>query len=244
MIAGAAPASGPAAPPECPWYALAEYGPPNVKWCEERLCALVNEPANAWSNLAFVAAAVAVAALARRGAPLSSPVLRAFPALLVLLGACSFAYHATNVLVTQLLDFFGMYLLCLSLLMINAARLGLLASRWVVRASLLGSAALALLTGLLAQFGAPIQALVGALVAAIVATELRCPGRRPGRPFALALALLGAAGLCSALDVTRVWCDPQDHVLQGHALWHLLAACGLVAAFVHYRRVDHELAGP
>lgn len=229
-------------PPECPWQTLAQYGPPNVKWCEERLCALVNEPANAWSNLAFVAAALAVAALARRGAPLRSTALRAYPALLVLLGACSFAYHATNVLVTQLLDFFGMYLLCLSLLAINAARLGRLAPRRVIPASLLGSAALSLVTGLLTRAGAPIQALVGALIAAVVATELRCPGPRPGRTFALALALLGAAALCSALDVTRVWCDPADHVLQGHAVWHVLSAGGLVAAFVHYRRVDDELA--
>ena len=34
--------------PGCPWHALAEFGQANVKWCEQRLCAWVNEPANAW----------------------------------------------------------------------------------------------------------------------------------------------------------------------------------------------------
>ena len=40
--------------------------------------------------------------------------------------------------------------------------------------------------------------------------------------------------LCSALDVTRVWCDPENHWLQGHAAWHLLSAASLVALYRFY----------
>jgi hypothetical protein len=30
-------------------------------------------------------------------------------------------------------------------------------------------------------------------------------------------------------------CDPESHVLQGHAIWHVLAASSLLALFGFYR---------
>ena len=41
--------------PGCPWFeSVQTYGVPNVKWCENTLCSIVNEPANAYSNFLFV----------------------------------------------------------------------------------------------------------------------------------------------------------------------------------------------
>ena len=41
--------------PQCPWYeAQQAYGPPNVNWCEQTVCHIINEPANTWSNLIFL----------------------------------------------------------------------------------------------------------------------------------------------------------------------------------------------
>ena len=37
---------------DCPW---SNWAPATISFCEERLCAWVVEPSNAWSNLAFVA---------------------------------------------------------------------------------------------------------------------------------------------------------------------------------------------
>ena len=91
-------------PPGCPWHELSAYGLPNVNWCEAPLCAYVGEPANAWSNLAYVLVALAIA-LVQRGE--RSPLLRRFAAAVATVGVCSFAYHASNVHVTQILDFFG-----------------------------------------------------------------------------------------------------------------------------------------
>lgn len=235
---------GPMPPSDCPWQALAAYGPPNVKWCEERLCAWIGEPANAWSNLAFVLVALAIHARARG---LRGP-LRRFAPTVALVGATSFVYHASNTAITQLLDFFGMYLFCGLLLALNAARLGWLSARRLLPVLLASTLALTAVTAVLVRRGAPIQAIVLALIAAIVATEA-VARRRVGRryrlgAFAAALALLAAALACSLLDATRVWCDPSDHVLQGHAAWHVLSALSLLAAFVHYRQfADGALAG-
>lgn len=224
--------------PGCPWHALAAYGPANVKWCEERLCAWVNEPANAWSNLAFVLVAAAIAAMDRGRR--TGGLRRAYAPIVAAIGATSFAYHASNVWLTQVLDFLGMYLLCCLLLGHNVVRLGWLSARALPRAYAAAVAGLTLVTAAIARVGAPIQAIVLALIVLIVATEVLCRRRAVYRlgAFLAAAALLAAALACSLLDATRVWCDPTDHVLQGHAAWHVLSALSLLAAYVHVRQFD------
>ena len=234
-----------AAGPACPWHTIAGLGPPNIKWCEERLCAWVNEPANAWSNLAFVLVALLVAHVVRRDR-LSSAPLRRFAPTVALVGVGSFVFHASNTYLTQLLDFCGMYLFCGLLLGINAARLGWLAPRRVMPAVFGGALALTGFTAIVVRWQAPIQLIVLGLVVAIVVSEAVC--RRRSRPapsarrFLLAVVLLAAALVCSLLDATRRWCVPEDHVWQGHAAWHVLSALSLLAAFFHYRPFDRELA--
>ena len=44
----------PSLDPQCPWYELSEIAKPNVKWCEAPVCSWITEPANTWSNLAFI----------------------------------------------------------------------------------------------------------------------------------------------------------------------------------------------
>lgn len=231
-------------PESCPWSALASYGPPNIKWCEARLCAWVNEPANAWSNLAFVAVALVIVWVARRdrqARDADAPVLRRFAPTVALVGLGSFIYHASNTYLTQLLDFLGMYLFCGLLLGLNAARLGWLAPRRVMTVVSLGALGLTVVTAVVVRFGAPIQLNIAVLVAAIVITEARCGPARRGA-FYLALALLLAGVVASFLDASRRWCDPGDHLVQGHALWHVLSALSLLAAYFHYRRLGPALA--
>lgn len=229
-------------PASCPWHALERLGPPNVKWCEARLCAWVNEPANAWSNLAFVAVALAIVWISRADPP-SAPSLRRFAPTVALVGLGSFIFHASNTYVTQLLDFLGMYLFCGLLLGLNAARLGWIAPRRVTAVVLLGALGLTAITAVIVRYGAPIQLNVLLLVLAIVVTEARCGPARRGA-FYGALALLAAGLLASYLDVSRSWCDPDDHFFQGHALWHLLSALSLLLSYFHYRRFDTALARP
>ena len=51
------------------------------------------------------------------------------------------------------------------------------------------------------------------------------------------LLLLGLGALCSTLDLSRVWCDPQNHWLQGHAAWHVFTAASLYVMFRFYGRL-------
>jgi hypothetical protein len=223
-------------PGACPWHALAAYGPANIKWCEERVCAWVNEPANAWSNLAFVAVALAIHALGRGSRAVG--LQRWFAPLVAAMGACSFVFHASNVWLTQVLDFLGMYLFCGLLLGLNAARLGWLGAAELPRVYAWAVAGLTAVTAVIVRYGAPIQMIVFALIVGIVATEALAQRRARGRLgwFFAALGLLAAAITCSLLDASRVWCDPGDHVVQGHAAWHVLSALSLLPAYVHYQQ--------
>ncbi len=227
--------------PGCPWYGLSELRLPNVDWCEAQRCAYVVEPANAWSNLAYVLVAALLWWLARGSA---APQLRFFAPAAAIVGAASGIYHASYTFVLQVLDFLGMYVFCYLLITLNLRRLGALSPRgWRRRfwQLVLGTT---LLTVAVDFLEVPIQGLVFLLIVAIVATELWLMRRQPGasqRYFALALGLLTTGAIFSALDVTRTWCDPTHPFLQGHALWHVLSALSLVAAYLHYRQFEEQL---
>lgn len=217
----------------CPW---SGFTPPNVDWCEENLCAWVVNPADTWSNLAYLAAGLWMLHAARGR---NAPGLGFFGPAAIAVGLCSGIYHASYTYALQLLDFLGMYLFCFLVLVLNARRL-----RWIdegaqARWYLGGVAALSAATPLLFETGLPIQGLVFVLILAGVGQEIALARRADGRapayaPFAAALALLTGAAVFSALDVTRTWCDPDDHWIQGHALWHVLSAAALVALFYFY----------
>lgn len=230
-------------PPGCPWHELSQYGLPNVNWCEETLCAVINEPANAWSNLAYILVAAVLFWIAR---PSQSAAMKRFAPAVFTVGTLSFCYHATNVHITQVLDFLAMYIFCYLLLLINVQRLGLIKGS-AMRVALLGSTLLSTaLTAGLVRIGFPIQSLIAALTLAIVVTELllyrRAQQSYSLRYFGLSLLALLAGTACSAVDATRRLCDPQNHFLQGHAAWHLLSALSLLLSYFHFRQFDKDLS--
>lgn len=227
--------------PGCPWYELSELRIPNVDWCELQRCAWVVEPANTWSNLAYVGVGVALWLAARN---VGSGHLRFFAPAAAIVGLSSGIYHASYTFVLQILDFFAMYVFCYLLITLNLRRLGLLGpDDWWRRfwQLVLGTTALTVGVDFLEI---PIQGLVLLLILTIVGTELWI--RRSGeeaslRFFVLSVALLTAGSVFSMLDLSRTWCDPTHPFLQGHAIWHLLSATSLWAAFFHYRQFEEAL---
>lgn len=229
--------------PGCPWYALSELRLPNVDWCELQRCAWVVEPANTWSNLAYVAVGGALWLVARRQ---GSPHLRAFAPAALLVGLASGIYHASYTFVLQIFDFLAMYVFCYLLLTLNLRRLGALDARswWPRYVQLVG--ATTALTVALDFLGVPIQGIVLVLIVTLVASELwlwRRDRRVRLAGFALAVGLITTGAAFSLLDVTRTWCDPTHPFLQGHAIWHVLSALSLVAAYLHYAQFAETLSG-
>lgn len=183
--------------------------------------AAIQQPANTWSNLAFYF--VGVLALARGWTPGS--VAFAFSCLL--LGTGSLLFHATVTREFQWLDVAGMYV-ALAAVAARAVHDAFgVPWRWTLPAFSLVSAALVAFKWVL-NTTLVMVALAGIAAAGMVRTLRRGHGRAMAALLPLGLIALGYG--IRALDVGRVVCDPES-LVQGHAIWHLLSAASLYAAW-------------
>lgn len=219
--------------PGCPW---SGFTPPNVNWCEEELCSWVVNPADTWSNAAYVLAGLWMWQAARGRARSD---LALFGPAAVVVGVFSGIYHASYTYALQLFDFAGMYLFCCLVIALNAVRLGWITRARRLRFYLAGVVLFTAATPAVFETGVPIQGLVLLLILFAVGQEWALSRRAAAArvrygAFFVALLLLGAGAAFSALDVSRTWCDPANHWLQGHALWHVLSASALLALFHFY----------
>ncbi len=225
------PSNVPVLPAGCPW---SGWWPPNLKWCESNLCGWITTPANTWSNLAYLLVAVL---LWRRAARTGSGTCRAFAHVLFWLGLFSFLYHASYTFFFQVFDFLGMFMLLFLFLVLNLRRAGVVGPGGQLRVYLSGVLSFTALVIPMYFMAIRYQALVTLLTATVLLQEARIwlggARTRYGR-FAAAMTLLGVATGFSALDVTHTWCVPDNHWVQGHALWHVFGAASLYQAALFY----------
>ncbi len=229
--------------PGCPWYDMnQQFGDANVKWCEERLCTWFNEPANTWSNLGYMILALVVVA---QGFKLTDRLQRKtsfiYGVAMFICGAFSFWYHASNNYLTQVFDFVGMFIWAGFLVVSNLQRLGTVAQRQFIPvyvALILGCTAL---VPAMKAVHIPYQLIVLGLGIVIAVTEVFATKRNTGlaishRWFGLGLATIVLAEVFSILDMKRVLCMPQNHIIQGHAIWHVIGAVGIYFVYLFYRQ--------
>lgn len=230
----------PPLPPGCPW---SGWALPDIKHCEANLCAWVAAPANAWSNLAYLAAGALILRRARPGGLLSA---RGLGWVALAVGAASFAFHASYTWAGQVLDYAGMFLLTGWALARALLRAGALDERGAAAAwGLLFAASLAALFAFRA-LGWGVQGVMLAQVLALVSLELRLLARRDAPAYGAlwaALALVGAGYACWHLDHSGRFCRPDDHLFQLHAAWHGLTAAALALLWRFHEGVDAARAG-
>lgn len=225
----------PPLPAGCPW---ADWAPPNLKWCEDNVCGWITTPANTWSNVAYFVAAWLIWREARHA---KAAELRWFAPAALALGLGSFAYHASYTFAFQVLDFVGMYLVIFLFIVMNLRRAGVATPGTAPRYYAAGVLALTGAMLAMARYGLPYQLTVLVLAGVILVQELRLPRPAAAAAYAdlrLAWGFFAAALACSMLDLTRVLCDPSNHWLQGHAVWHVLSALGIHRGFRFYSALD------
>lgn len=224
-----------------PWSFLAQFGAPNVDWCEAGLNSWITEPANTWSNLAYVAVALLTWKVSRA---FKGSLLRFFAPATLALGIFSGSYHASNTFALQIFDFLGMFLVFLIPLFINLQRLRVNKDWTSDHMYFLTSVLATLSIPFWAGIGFPYQALIGLLAVLIFATEaaIRWKARSPAtyRPYVFALVFFGLGAGASAADVTRLLCEPSNHWLQGHAVWHVLTATAIYFCFGFYSKITRD----
>jgi hypothetical protein len=231
---------------DCPWHGLAAwFGAPNIKWCEQTVCAWISEPANAWSNVGYFLAGAFIIHQARSCAKLAEKHLRALGHSVLFMGLMSFVYHASNAFPGQWLDFIGMFLMFGSIIERNfdCLNIGHASRRRLLVLSLVGVFSLIIPFLYSIRFQYQILVVVFALLAfALEFIVWRRVRSRSSRFLLVAAILFLAAFLASVLDHGRWYCNPVSRWLHGHVFWHLLSACGFVALAAHWRQSDLESA--
>lgn len=220
-------------PEGCPWSGFQQ---PNVDWCEAELCSWITNPADTWSNLAYMLLAVVMWYDARRR---GSRTLAMFGPASFVTGLFSFAYHASYTFFLQFFDFVGMFVFGMLIVTVNLRRAGFLSAKQQVRFYLGSVIVLSALVPPMYYLGLPFQGLVLVMILFTIGQEIHLwsSTNRHGY-FLLTLALFAAGAACSALDLSRIWCDPHDHWVQGHAFWHVLTALALYSVYIFFTQFE------
>ncbi len=216
-------------------------------FCEAPRAGWIRQPANTWSNLAFVVAGLAVAWYAvdraRLGLTMGTHpgLATAYAVLVVLLGPGSMAMHATQ---TDL----GGHVDLLSMFLVSAFALGYALMRFVHRGPALFALVflVAVVAGMAVQLRGGSVPLVGHVgnaafglqLLTAVAVEVALVRRGSAQQdVAWGLASITVLSVAFAIWTTgrqgQGWCRP-DSLLQQHAAWHTLCAVAAYLLFRHY----------
>lgn len=193
----------------------------------------IRQPANAWSSLAVTAAGVGIVATAGgRGRARD----RLLGTAIALSGTAAFAAHSSTTEWAYRFDGAAIVLV-VALPAIYDWRPGIPpVTAAILATSLAGTGAALGATGT--------NTLAVALAAVFLAAQpRRLRTRRPAPALAAALLLGGGAVLRAAADSDGPWCDPGS-LAQGHAVWHVAAAAGLLALVGYLRSGDRRRTRP
>jgi hypothetical protein len=232
----------PGLPTDHVWNFLGAWGWANVDWCEATMMGYVTEPANTWSNLVYIFAGLF---LFRRDKG-THRLVQLMPWALMMLGLLSGFYHATNAWITQLGDFVGMFMVASIPLLINLEKGGLKkAGSFSTYFLVITLSTIMTIVGHLAHL--PIQGMIGLFFGMVLVSEMILMKTSPLKSYKhlfLTLASFAVAISFSALDVSRTMCDPHNHIIQGHALWHCFSALGVFFADSYARESSSRSEKP
>jgi len=202
----------------------------SVRFCEDRICGWIAEPANAWSNLAFIVMGVFL--LMRTRSDGRTPLYLA-GVTSILVGLGSFAFHATGTFIGEFADLSAMFLIGSLMVTMEANRFAAM-KMWQLTAFYLGlSVGSMLLVLVFRKIGI---VLFGVQIALVYVSNILWKARkakvvhryafRLGATFAVALGIW-------ILDLTGVVCRPSNHVFTGHSAWHILTALCIYFFYRH-----------
>jgi hypothetical protein len=208
-------------------------GSPTIQFAEDNLPGCIAQPANTFSNLAFVFVAMMIFYSLRKE-KFSSLYL--FPVIYILIGLSSGCYHASSTFVGQFFDFFSIYMLG-SLLIYSSAKI--LSNRYKNILSI-SSVLITVLLGVILWFAPYMRIYIAFLeLFLLIYIEFNVKQKYPNynsKNFLSALLIFIIAFGIWLLDVTYLWdLDKIEHIINGHAIWHILTSVSLYFVFLHYK---------
>jgi hypothetical protein len=216
----------------CPWEALARAP---AEFCEESLCGWIRQPGNTWSNIGFLLAGGAILYRAHRE---DAEHLRGLGYVALATGIGSAFFHASETLIGRFADWAGMYLGASYMLAVNVRRL----SGWppkTIRLVFWGNFLLGLALMVPAFRHPSVYYILETTFCCVLLEAILFV--KQGKTVRYAwlirywLVFFVAYGLWM-LDIKKILCDPGNHWISGHAVWHFLDAVALYFLFEYYRQ--------
>lgn len=215
-----------------PWERLR---PATVKYHENNIRAWVRQPANAWSNMAYVV--VGAWLYYQFTMQASAWWMAILPITAILIGLTSFLYHASYSLLFQFSDLVSMYLLAAFLVAFNLRRLISMpdGTFYAVYVTIFVVSCAAFLT-LRKTSGFLIFAAL-ALVSILLETLMWVVGPPISRvDYLMAMVVLSVSLVFWIVDYRGKLFDADNHFVQGHALWHVISSLCFVFMYNHYQQ--------
>ncbi len=190
------------------------------------MCGWLQQPANTWSNIGYLIAALLILRSRQKVHEKSFFLWTTFG---LFLGSSFFHMSGTNV--GKLLDVGVMLVLSMGICSLAIERY----FRWE-RKKTLTFFGVGLFLSLLflaifdvANIPFSFQIIVGAVLEFQMIREKR--GKLDGNILSLAIFIEFIAGIFLLLDITRTWCNPENHFINGHAVWHLVSAAAIYTLY-------------
>ncbi len=218
----------------CPWIS---WQPASLKFCEAMLCGYIRQPANSLSNMAFIISGILIL-LREKGKKGFSPY-HLMGVASISIGITSGIYHASMTFFWQFFDVSSMFMLILLALTFNLTRVGWLKWSqfvWAYLIMLITSMGLMLL--IQGKSGEWIFAIEVTLTMIVEALIYRQKQRSDFKPFFQAIGIFLLSFVIWTGDIQGWWCDPDNHILQGHAAWHVLNAFTIWYLYKFYKQFE------
>ena len=215
-----------------------------MEFLDYALCAWIRQPANTWSNLVFLGIGILILSRTKSG---PSRHFSGLGWVSVLTGIGSAFYPASESRMGAIADYLGMYLGSAYMLTTNIHRLThwkspvRIAVYWSILALTLGTM---ILNENLAR---AVYAMVTIVCCLSLEAVIYIRNRRTEQPINYTwFGIVGVLFILSygiwKLDEARWVCNPQNHWINGHAIWHVLNAVSFYALFLYYKQfnLSHE----
>lgn len=221
----------------CPWI---DWQPASLKFCEAMICGYIRQPANTFSNIAFVICGLILLKNEKQVSTFGPFHMMGIAAILI--GITSGIYHASMTFFWQFFDVSSMFMLILLAVNFNLLRLGWIQSK---QFPLTYSSMLLISMGLMLFFQGKSGEWIFAIeVALSVFLEYLIYKQKKSSNFKNLTKAIGVFLLAFLIwtgDIRGWWCDPDNHILQGHAIWHILNAIAIWFLYLFYKQFGKQL---
>jgi hypothetical protein len=196
-----------------------------MQFCEATLDGPIAHPADTWTNIGPILAGVFILLNAH------GPLSRLLGAASLWTGFASGYFHASNTVLGETLDLSGMFLFILAIAAMQQqrARPNHPGSSALIGLAVAGTIFLTVLSSISTAFASPMFA---AIVVIVVIRGIY-DQKLTRWAYAMVVSFLVAWGFWW-LDFLLIVCNPDNHILTLHGLWHLLNGLVFWFAFKHY----------